>query len=177
MSMLDIWRSNRPSFLSSGFDSFDREFERISREMDRLASSRRILDYDASCDFSPLCDVDESDQDFVVTMDVPGMKADDIHINVVGNSVRVSGERHQEKEKKEANHYRMERSYGKFNRSFSLPENVDPDQIEANYDSGVLSLKIPKSEEIKARKVQVKASKNGLLRKITGEGKKKSAQA
>jgi len=93
----------------------------------------------------PVVDVRETDKDIIVHAELPGLKKDDININIEDNVLTLSGERsHTEKTENERYH-RIERSYGKFQRSFALPENTDPSTIQANFENGVLELTVPKS--------------------------------
>jgi HSP20 family protein len=125
------------------------------------------------------CDVSETKDSYKMCFDVPGVKQEDINIDVQGHQLTVSGERKSETDVKDQHGLRHERSYGKFERSFTLPEGVDLDKVEAAYENGVLNLTIPKAEKAMARKIQigsgsgVNASKkeSGLLGKFMG-GKK-----
>ena len=91
-------------------------------------------------------ETEETDREFKVTFDLPGVKKDDVHVEVVGNQLRISGERKEEKEVKDRSFYHSERFYGLFERSFSLPKNVKIDEISADFKDGVLKIAIPKSE-------------------------------
>lgn len=89
-------------------------------------------------------------------MDIPGMESKDFDVKVQGNLVTVSGERKEEKEEKGKTFHRVERRTGKFSRSFTLPCSVNQDEVAADYTQGVLTLKLPKCETEKCRKVAVK---------------------
>ncbi|MCJ7615400.1 MAG: Hsp20/alpha crystallin family protein [Desulfobacterales bacterium] len=104
----------------------------------------------------PAIDVAEKDNEFVVKVEVPGCKADDIDISVHGNMLTISGEKKAEEEKKEKGYYHMERSYGSFRRDLNLASEVDPAKIEAACKDGVLTITVPKSEKAKPVKVKVK---------------------
>ena len=104
----------------------------------------------------PAIDIAETDDAFMVKTEVPGCKAEDIDISVHGNILTISGEKKQEAEEKEKGYYHMERSYGSFRRDFTLSSDVDPKKIDAMCKDGVLSVKLPKSEETKPIKVKVK---------------------
>lgn len=106
--------------------------------------------------FTPAADVYETDKEYVLNFDLPGIKESDVSISLDANTLRVSGERKVETEVKTQNRYRSERSYGKFERAFALPEKVLADKIEANFKDGVLSIHIPKAEEVKPRTIQIK---------------------
>ncbi len=106
--------------------------------------------------FLPTWEVKETRDAYVFKADLPGIKEDDLEINLTGNRLTVSGKREEEKHEEEDRFYAYERSYGTFSRSFTLPEGVDPDHAEADLSSGVLTVSIPKRPEVKPRKIEVK---------------------
>jgi HSP20 family protein len=106
--------------------------------------------------WTPRVNVEENDGGFELTAEVPGMKKEDISIDVKDRTLTISGERKLEEEKKDKNYHVCERSYGEFSRTFTLPDNVDAGKIEAEYDQGVLKLSIPKKEEAKPKEIKVK---------------------
>jgi len=103
----------------------------------------------------PAVDIYEKDNELVLTAEVPGVKEDDIEIKIEDNTLILKGERKFERETKEENYHRIERSYGSFYRSFTLPDYVDQDKIRAEYENGVLRIVMPKREELKPRKIKV----------------------
>jgi HSP20 family protein len=105
--------------------------------------------------FVPALDLSETPEAYFVEMAVPGMKAEDLNVTVENGVLTISGEVKQNTESKERNFHRVERRYGRFSRSVSLPASVRGDAIEARLDSGVLFLNIPKAEEVKPRKITV----------------------
>lgn len=105
---------------------------------------------------APSLDLSETDQAVDVRMDVPGIKSDDIDIQLNGNLLTVSGTRKEEKEEKGRTFHRLERRCGSFSRSVTLPCAVKEDKIDAQYHDGVLTISLPKCEEAKARKIKVK---------------------
>ena len=132
--------------------------EPFSREVDRLfdaffggetqASARRWV---------PPMDLVEAEDHFLLKADLPGLSDDDVSIEVQDGTLSISGERSAEHEAREGGWYRVERSFGSFNRSLTLPDGVDSDAISAHFDRGVLEVRIPKPEERKPRRVQIKA--------------------
>jgi HSP20 family protein len=104
----------------------------------------------------PELDVSETDTAIEVRMDVPGVTAKDIDIQINGNVLTVSGERKEEKEEKGKTFHRIERRYGNFSRSITLPCPVAESEVAAEYHDGVLTVKLPKTEESKAHKIKVK---------------------
>jgi len=131
----------------------------LRQEMDDLLA--RFWDGDAennwfASTFAPPVDLAESDNAFEIRMDIPGMEAKDINVQVHGNTVTLSGQRKEEKEEKAKTYHRVERRSGSFSRTLSLPGNVNEDEVAADYIKGVLTVKLPKCEEAKTKKVNVK---------------------
>jgi HSP20 family protein len=121
------------------------------REMESLFSRFRqdaFSDFNVQnftqADWVPPVDINESDKEFLITMEIPQVEKDDIHIKVQDGMLNITGERKYENEDKKA--HRIERFYGSFQRSFKLPDNVKEDKIYADHKNGVLYLKLPKVE-------------------------------
>jgi HSP20 family protein len=104
----------------------------------------------------PAVDVAEGDNDYVVKIELPGVNKDDVKITLESNILTIRGEKKAEKETKEKNYHRIERSYGSFQRSFTLPTSVKNDKIDAEYKDGILSITLPKAEEAKPKQIEVK---------------------
>jgi HSP20 family protein len=115
----------------------------------------------------PAMDLVETDDDFVLRADLPGLSEGDVHIDLEDNVLTISGERKSEHEERKEGYYRVERASGKFARSLTLPEGVDPDSIRANFDRGVLEVRVPKPEERKPRKVAISVGE-GQTKTIEG---------
>jgi HSP20 family protein len=107
--------------------------------------------------FVPRVDVVEDEKSFEIHLAVPGMKKDDFKIELNDNLLTISGERKFSAEKKENNFHSIETQYGKFSRTFSLPENIDSQKVQAQYESGILILTLPKDEK-KAIRQSIKVS-------------------
>src|SRR5919198_2484181 len=105
--------------------------------------------------WAPAMDLVEADDHFLLKADLPGLGEEDVSIEVQDNVLTVSGERKEEHERKERGWYRLERSFGRFSRSLTLPEGVNQDGIAATFDKGVLEIRIPKPEERKPRRVAI----------------------
>ena len=103
----------------------------------------------------PAMDLVETDDHFVLSADLPGLDENDIHIEVEDNVLTVSGERKAETEHRKEGYYRVERSFGQFSRSLTMPEGIDPGAVTASFDKGVLEIRIPKPEERKPRRVAI----------------------
>jgi HSP20 family protein len=102
-------------------------------------------------------DLVETDDHYVLRADLPGLSQEDVNIELESNVLTISGERKAEHERHEEGYYRIERAFGSFVRSLTLPEGIDPDAIQANFDRGVLEIRIPKPEQRKPRKVTISA--------------------
>jgi HSP20 family protein len=105
----------------------------------------------------PAIDLVEAEDQFVLRADLPGLSEQDVKIEVEDNVLTISGERTSEHEERKDGYYRLERSAGAFSRSLTLPEGVDPEQVKASFDKGVLEVEIPKPEQRKPRKVTISA--------------------
>jgi len=105
--------------------------------------------------WAPSVDIYENENEIVLTAEVPGVKEDDIEIKIEDNTLSLSGQRKFEKETKEENYHRIERSYGSFYRSFTLPNFIDHEKIRAEHENGLLRITLPKRPDLKARKVRV----------------------
>src|SRR5689334_6395958 len=103
----------------------------------------------------PPMDLRETQDHLVLRGDLPGLTEDDIDIEIKDNVLTVSGERKADKEERGEGYYRVERAFGSFSRSLTLPQGVDADQVEANFDKGVLEVRIPKPAEAKPTRVQI----------------------
>jgi HSP20 family protein len=104
----------------------------------------------------PLTDVYEDKDNYIIKADLPGIKKDDVKISYTDGQLEISGERVQEKETKDTKWHRMERSFGKYYRSFTLPKEIKQDNIKAEFKDGQLTILIPKSEEEKPKQIEIK---------------------
>jgi len=109
-------------------------------------------------EWSPLVDITEDEKEYLVKAELPEMKKEEIKINVQDDVLSISGERQCEKEEKGKKYHRVERAYGSFMRSFTLPEDADGSKINAEYKDGVLKVHLPKSEKAKPKAIEVKVS-------------------
>ena len=144
------------------FDPF-RELDRLQNEVNRLfegysqAPERGAGQQAAGRMWSPAVDVAETKDEIVLRAELPGMRQEDIDIELTGDTLTLRGERKFENEERKENFVRVERSYGRVQRSFTLGVPVQHDAVKASYKDGVLEVHLPKSEETKPRKVQVGA--------------------
>jgi len=143
--------------VESGFtqDVFE-DFDRIVDSFLRPTSAQSVQ-------FQPSADISETENHYMVSFDIPGVKKEDVKIEMRGNQLFVTGERRQEA--------RSGRTYGKFERSFALPESVNTDKIEAHYEDGVLSIALPKAEEAKPKTIEIQSGNPGFFNKLLGAKK------
>ena len=109
--------------------------------------------------FAPPVDVYEDEHNITLKIEVPGIDEKDINVSIENNTLTVHGERRFEKDEKEENFHRVERMYGSFTRSFSLPNTVDPEQVSAHYEKGVLKIRLAKKAEAKPKLIKVNVEK------------------
>ncbi len=142
-----------------------RELLNVEREFNRLFNSlgtRFNLHESSDTDeyenavWSPLTDVTEDKDSFVLKLDLPGINKDDVKISYSDGTLTISGERKLEKETKEAKFHRMERTYGKYFRSFTLPGKINENKIDAEFKDGQLIITVPKAEEAKPKEIPIK---------------------
>jgi HSP20 family protein len=106
-------------------------------------------------EWAPSVDVAETDEEIVVTAELPGIKQEEVDISIADNVLTLKGEKKEEKEVKEKNYHRIERSYGSFQRSISLPTGVDAGKAKATYKDGILCVTVPKVEEAKPKQIKI----------------------
>lgn len=136
-----------------------REIVSLRDELDRLFDSvfGRLPRERAETYWAPPLDIEENDESIVVRAELPGMNKDDIKISLSDDTLTIAGERKMESEKKGKTYYRMERAYGKFQRTVTLPAEVEGEKAKASYKAGVLELVLPKSEKSKAKEITIVA--------------------
>jgi len=137
-----------------------RDLMNVQQDVDRLVDQffgrtpLGVYDIDGGI-WSPPVDITEDDENVFVAVEVPGMTKEDVKITLQDNVLTIRGEKKQEMEKKDANYHRLERSYGSFTRSFSLPTGVVPDKIKAQYQDGLLKISLPKAEQVKPKEIPI----------------------
>ena len=137
---LELWRATSPWSLLEDVDTVFNRFIQTPSEQKR------------GFNFNPACDIEEKADHFLLSMDIPGIPKEDVKIEVVENTLTISGERKNQR----------------FERSFTLPQKVDISKIEARYENGVLELAVPKAEDAKPLTIQIQSGKEGLLGKFLG---------
>jgi HSP20 family protein len=158
-----------------------REFATLQDRMNRLfRESFNDAGRDESLTtstFAPAVDVYEDEHKVTLKIEVPGIEEKDIDVRVENNTLTVHGERKIEKEEKEENYRRVERQYGSFTRTFTLPTTVDTNNVAANYDKGVLKITLPKKAEAKPKQIKVHVAGEKALEGKTTEAKGPSKAA
>ncbi len=151
-----------------------REFTTLQDRMNRLFHDSFSEDREAltTTAFAPAVDVYEDEHDVTLKIEVPGIDEKDIDVRVENHTLTVSGQRKFEKEEKEENYRRVERQYGSFTRSFTLPNTVDTETISANYDKGILKIKLTKKAEAKPKQIKVNV---GSEKTLEAKGAKSAA--
>ncbi len=127
----------------------------IDRLFDNFLNSDLRLSDEVSTVY-PVVNIEETESEYLISAELPGMEKKDIHISLENNILALSGEKKSESKSEEKNFHRYERSYGKFYRSFELPHSVDREKIDASYKNGVLNISLPKAEEAKPKQIEVK---------------------
>ena len=115
-------------------------------------------------------DVSEKEDEFVVKASVPGINPDDLDISFSDRTLTIKGEVREETEDKDEQYHLRERRYGSFSRTITLPTAVQADAIDANYDRGILTLRLPKAEEVRPKRIPVKAHQSKMIDAGSGEG-------
>lgn len=138
-------------------DPFFSEFDRFFNDEILRPSSLfgRWMGEDLRDVWVPPVDVQETDESFVFTAELPGLSKDDVEITLEDNLLTLTGERKLEEKEEGKSYHRVERTYGSFSRSFSLPAQVESDNVAAKFESGLLRIEIPKAEQVKPRKIDI----------------------
>jgi HSP20 family protein len=129
--------------------------DRMNRLFDDAGRGWRSDEPAATTSWSPSVDIFETEGEIVVKAELPGMDRKDITLHLENNVLTIRGERKFEKETKEENYHRIERSYGNFSRSFSIPATVDEENIRADYKDGVLKIILPKKEQARPKQIKI----------------------
>jgi HSP20 family protein len=157
--VMERWRPTKAVIPWSPFREIEDLEQRMSQFMDwpSLSLARRFLV--EGMEWSPVVDMYEKENQYIVKAEIPGMKEEDIAVSISDNTLYIKGERKDETATEEEGYHFTERSYGKFFRAITLPLNLSAKDIKADYENGVLEVRIPKAEEAKPRKVTVRSKK------------------
>jgi HSP20 family protein len=157
MTLITRWK---PAREFSGLQDRLNRMNRLFRESFSPESPEDAL---TATNFAPPVDIYEDEHTIILNMEVPGIDEKDIDVRIEGNTLAVHGERKLEMDEKEENYRRIERQYGSFTRSFTLPSSVDPSQVSAHYDKGVLKVNLAKKAEAKAKQIKVNVGSEKTL--------------
>lgn len=135
--------------------------DEMNRLFERTFDDVPLAQWQSSSNWGLAVDIAENDDAFIVKASVPGINPDDLDITISDNVLSIKGEYKSDETINEEKYYIRERRYGSFGRSVTLPIPVNADNVEANYEGGVLTLTVPKAEEVKPRRITIKAAKNG----------------
>jgi len=157
MALLTRWEPFRE------FSTMQDRMNRMNRLFRESYSPEGPEDALATTSFAPPVDIYEDEHTIALKLEVPGIDEKDIDVRIEGNTLTVHGERKIEKEEKEENFRRVERQYGSFTRSFTLPSSVDTGQVSADYDRGVLKINLAKKAEAKPKQIKVNVGSEKTL--------------
>lgn len=148
----DIWRTGR---FANPFREMTRYQERMDRLMNELMGARPE-EGALGFDFTPSCEISEEERNYLLKVDLPGVKKENVKVEVDGDRLTIRAERKEEKEEKSKKRYLSEISYGSYVRSFSLPQPIDEKKVEAKFEDGVLMVTVPKTEAAsKAKQISI----------------------
>lgn len=172
MGALDIFRGDRSNRSLS--DSFSHDFGRMLDEMERFMRSFRT---EGDEDMKSLtCDVDETENEFIITADLPGVKKEDVSIEVNGRNLIIHAERQRDETRDTRHRHFTTRYFGSYERSIYLPDNVDKDEISAHFHNGVLEINMPKTEVEQSNKIEITDGEEAPRRVSSGEEKQQQGK-
>jgi HSP20 family protein len=151
---MSITRWNPFGELEEMSDRLNRVFGRSALAAAPAATAEGLFSFD----WTPSVDIAETADAFEIRAELPDVKREDVKVSVEDGELRITGERKQEKEEKGKKFHRIERSYGSFMRSFTLPPNVDDTKLAAEFKNGLLNVRLPKTEQAKQKTISVKVS-------------------
>lgn len=149
LKTLTPWRATTITPWQEGFTRMQKEFEEL---LDRLFHAE-----DGGAWFTPRVDMTETETEFEVKVDLPGLKPEEVKVELRNGELWITGERKEEKEEKDKTYHRVERRHGEFRRVLPIPAEVNEERIEARFENGVLTVTIPKAETAKPKVIEVKA--------------------
>jgi HSP20 family protein len=168
---LSLWRPER-SISFRDLNNLQRRFDRLWEDVFTPVSSEA----ETSVDYVPPCDVEETESHYVVSLDVPGMSKENLHVEVTGENLVITGSRKEERMTKKGEPHISERYQGRFYRSMSFPGLSEDSKIEAVYRDGVLRVAIPKAPEAKKKTIPIADEKSSFWSKLLGQVEEKKAE-
>ena len=159
MNALTRWNPIKEIAEWNPFRELDEVHNRLSRffgtSTPRRANGREDI---TVAEWAPLVDITEDDKEYLIKAELPEVKKNDVKVRVEDGVLYISGERNFEKEEKGKRYHRVERAYGSFTRSFSLPEDADPQEVHAEFKDGVLNVRVLKDKSAKPKAIEVKVA-------------------
>ena len=140
------------------FRELEEMSDRLNRVVARVPQGSNGNEAMTMADWTPPVDISETTAEFVIKVEIPEVKKEDVRVTLENGVLTVRGMRRQEAEEKGRKYHRVERSYGSFGRSFSLPDEVNDAQVQADFKDGILTLHLPKSEKAKPKSIEVKVA-------------------
>ena len=138
----------------------DREFKKMFNLFENrfgFSGDKDTEEYESAV-WMPLTDISETKDAYNLKLDIPGVDKKDVKISFANGELQISGERKEEKEEKDSKYHRVERSFGKYYRSFRLPEKIKDNEIKAEFKNGSLNITIPKADEVKPKEIEIKVN-------------------
>lgn len=132
-----------------------REFEEMTERLNRFIDRNPAEEALVTAAWSPIVDIQETEKEYLIKAELPEVKKEDVKVTVKDGVLSLEGERRQEKEEKSTKFHRVERSYGQFVRSFTMPEDAEPQSVRAEFKDGVLSVHLVKSQKANPKAVEV----------------------
>ena len=170
MTNLEKLRSKEPvTRYLSPINQIMRDFDGFFRDFDRLMHPLREPLGTLTNEWEAGFELKETDKAYLMSFDLPGVKKEDLHLEIAGDRLTVSAERKAEDEVKDSTYYFTRKSYGKFEKSFKLPEDVNKDSIEGNFENGVLELFVPKAQITESKKISIGENRSNFMKRLLGK--------
>ena len=139
--------------------NIDREFRKMFDTFNNRFGIKKEVDEEyESAVWMPMTDIAETDNEYLLKLDLPGIDKKDVKLTISNGELQISGDRKEEKITEKATFHRVERTFGKYYRSFRLPEKIKAEEIKAEFVNGTLSITIPKAEEVKPKEIEIKVN-------------------
>ncbi|MGE3975522.1 MAG: Hsp20/alpha crystallin family protein [Bdellovibrionales bacterium] len=148
---LELWFDNKKMNTFRELSQFDDSFDRLFNEMLTLKKKNGLQEFN----FSPSCEIVDEGNNYVMKFDLPGVTKDQVKVEIDKNQLTVSAERKEEKKKETKKKFLSEISYGAYTRSFTLPGSVDEKKVDANFNNGVLTITVPKTEAVNTKQIPI----------------------
>lgn len=170
MTNLEKLRSKEPvTRYASPIGQIMRDFDGFFRDFDRLMHPLKEPMGSLTQEWEAGFELKETDKAYLMSFDLPGVKKENINLEIAGDRLTISAERKAEEEVKDSTYYFTRKSYGKFEKSFRLPDDVNKDNIEGNFEDGVLELFVPKAQVTESKKISIGENRSNFLKRLIGK--------